>query len=177
MMALRALTTPRRLLAALLVTVAAAGGVVTVDATTATATTAATQASTGLVRLSPAMAKSSYESRVLYWINLRRAQHRLPTLRLASCADQVAEKWGDYLATTDQFFHQSMTAILYKCNAYYAGETLGRGAISPKRLVYLWMHSPEHRHILLSPHPRRIGIGAYPDRYGEWVVAADFLRF
>jgi uncharacterized protein YkwD len=127
--------------------------------------------------LAPAMATSSYEKQVQYWINVRRAHHGLHKLRLASCTDAVAERWGEHLASTDTFYHQSMTTILDKCNAYYAGETLGRGAITPKRLVYLWMHSPEHRHVLLSKYPRRIGIGAYPDRFGEWVVAADFMRF
>jgi uncharacterized protein YkwD len=132
---------------------------------------------TSAVMVSPAIGTSSYENRVQHWINVRRSHHGLHTLRVASCTDQVAENWGRYLAVNDEFFHQSMTTILNKCNAYYAGETLGRGAISPKRLVYLWMHSPEHRQVLLSKYPRRIGIGAYPDAFGEWVVAADFMRF
>ncbi|HJR36919.1 MAG TPA: CAP domain-containing protein, partial [Nocardioidaceae bacterium] len=61
--------------------------------------------------------------------------------------------------------------------AMYAGETLGRGAISPRRLVRMWMHSDGHRHVLLSRKSRRIGIGAVPDAYGRWVVAANFMRF
>lgn len=123
------------------------------------------------------MSSGTYESRVQYWINVRRSHHGLGKLRIQSCTDGTAERWADFLATNDEFYHQDMGYILDKCNAYYAGETLGRGAISPKRLVYLWMHSPAHRIVLLSPHARRIGIGAYPDRLGEWVVAADFMRF
>ena len=126
---------------------------------------------------SPAMARSSYERQVQYWINRKRHRYGLHRLRYASCTDRVAERWGKHLALDDVFKHQSMMRILYKCNAYYAGETLGRGAITPRRLVYLWMHSPEHRAVLLSPHAHRIGIGSYPDRYGRWVTAVDYMQF
>ncbi len=70
-----------------------------------------------------------------------------------------------------------MGSVLDKCNAQYAGETLGRGSMSPRKLVRMWMHSPGHREILLTPKARRIGIGATPDSSGGWVVAANFVRF
>ena len=41
----------------------------------------------------------------------------------------------------------------------------------------MWMHSPPHRAVLMSKSPRRIGIGATPNARGEWVVAANFMRF
>jgi uncharacterized protein YkwD len=160
----------RTVVAAMLVAVAATGLV-------SASTTAARASASTVAAASPAMTTDSYEQQVQYWINVRRTQHGLGRLTLAGCTDNVAESWGSYLASTGKFEHQSMTTILNRCDAYYAGETLGRGAISPKRLVYLWMHSPPHRHVLLSPHARRIGIGAYPDRLGEWVVAADFMEF
>jgi uncharacterized protein YkwD len=69
-----------------------------------------------------------------------------------------------------------MTRLLYKCNAYYAGETLGRGSITPHTLVTMWMHSTPHRAVLMSRSPNRIGIGATPNAYGEWVVAAEFMK-
>ena len=144
---------------------------------TATVAPAVVSASINMYQGTPAMAPSTYERRVQYWINHRRRQHGLHRVRFASCTDRVAERWGRKLALHDEFFHQKLMRILVKCNAYYAGETLGRGAIAPKRLVYLWMHSPEHRAVLLSPHARRIGIGSYPDRYGRWVTAVDLMHF
>jgi uncharacterized protein YkwD len=129
------------------------------------------------VRVSPAFASDTYESRVQYWINVQRKHHGLRALRLASCTDKVAENWSSYLASTDGFYHQSMTKLLNECNAYYAGETLGRGTIKPYTLVNMWMHSTEHRHVLLSSHPTRIGIGATPNSRGEWVTCANFMRF
>ena len=77
-----------------------------------------------------------------------------------SSAERLAERWGSHLASTDGFYHQSMTTIMNHCKAYYAGETLGRGSITPKELIYLWMHSPEHRAILLTAGYREIGVSA-----------------
>ena len=41
----------------------------------------------------------------------------------------------------------------------------------------MWMHSAPHRHVLMSKSPTRIGIGATPNASGEWVVAANYMRF
>jgi len=126
---------------------------------------------------SPAMSPGDYENRVQHWVNVMRKQRDLPRLRLASCTDRVAEDWNNHLATNGLFYHQSMEEILYRCNAQYAGETLGRGAITPRVLVRLWMESDGHRVVLLSPKARRIGVAAQPDAYGRWVTTANFMRF
>lgn len=124
-----------------------------------------------------AMAPSTYEERVRHWVNRKRERRGLPTLRPARCTNDVAERWSLHLAEHDLFYHQSMQDVLERCNARYAGETLGRGAIRPRHLVRLWMHSPGHRTVLLNPTSRRIGIGSTPDAYGRWVTAASFMRF
>ena len=172
----------RRTIVSVLVTATVAIGVAGQTGTqTATVTAAPTTGHTRTVAsayaASPSLDRAYYEKRVQYWINVRRQEHGLAALTLATCTDSVANKWGSYLASTDSFYHQSMSAIMNHCNAYYAGETLGRGSITPKRLIYLWMHSPEHRAVLLSHYPRRVGIGAFPNSRGEWVVAADFMKF
>ena len=125
----------------------------------------------------PAYSDAYYEQGVQYWVNVQRKRHGLRPLKFASCTDAVAEHWSSVLAGTGSFYHQSMTRLLNRCNAYYAGETLGRGAITPKTLVTMWMHSAPHRHVLMSKSPTRIGIGATPNANGEWVVAANFMRF
>lgn len=125
----------------------------------------------------PALTTDTYESRVQYWVNRVRRDHGLGALRLAACPDHAAETWGRFLAQNDEFYHQSMQDLLTRCDATYAGETLARGAVGPHEIVRAWMHSPEHRAVLMSRYPRRIGIGAYPDDLGRWVVAADFMRF
>ena len=148
--------------------------VATVGLATISAPATAAEASTSAVM---SMSASTYESKVQYYVNQKRAKRGLGKLRLESCTDGTAERWAKYLATNDEFYHQDMGSILNKCNAYYAGETLGRGSISPHRLVYLWMHSPAHKDVLLSRHAKRIGVGSYVDARGQWVTAANFTKF
>lgn len=126
---------------------------------------------------SASSAADTYEHRVKRQVNKRRARHGLRRLRLASCPDSTAAGWSRHLASSDSFYHQSMVDILDECDAEYAGETLGRGTMSPRKLVRMWMNSPAHRAVLISTKSRRIGIGATPDAYGRWVVAANFVRF
>jgi uncharacterized protein YkwD len=126
---------------------------------------------------SPALGTSDYEHRTLRQINRVRHNHHLRRLTFQSCANRVANRWSAHLASTNTFYHQSMTRLLKRCNAHYAGETLGIGSVTPRKLVSMWMHSAPHRHILLSKAPRRIGIGATPNSNGQWVTAANFFRF
>lgn len=123
------------------------------------------------------MAPDTYEKRVQRHINRVRANRGLPHLRLERCTDRVAERWSRHLASTGRFQHRSMAHVLRRCDAAYAGETLGRGTISPWRLVRMWLQSPGHRRILLSPKPRRIGVGTVKDAHGRWVTTANFTRF
>ena len=133
----------------------------------------------GLVAQSafPALSTGTYEKRVLRNVNRVRHNHGLRALTFAPCTNQAANRWSAHLAATNRFYHQSMTRVLDRCDAAYAGETLGKGTIYPATLVNMWMHSAPHRHILMSKAPRRIGIGATPDGKGQWVVAANFIRF
>lgn len=171
--ALRPPRTPRPLahlvVVTLMTTLAVAGlGTATATSSSASAVRTATR---------PAMAPDTFERRVRHLVNRRREGHGLNPVRPARCPDRVAEEWSSFLASTGEFFHQSMPEILGFCDARYAGETLGRGTITPRRLVRMWMHSDGHRAVLLSSRARRIGIGATPDRSGGWVVAAEFMRF
>jgi uncharacterized protein YkwD len=118
-----------------------------------------------------------YEKRVHRLINKRRAGHDLRRLRLADCPETTAKRWSRHLARTEEFYHQSMTDVLDACEAVYAGETLGRGSMTPRKLVRMWMESSGHRAVLLSPKSRRIGIGASVMSDGRHVVAANFIRF
>jgi uncharacterized protein YkwD len=166
----------RKFLATALVSVVTTTGVLAVAPSTASAAPVATVLVSSRAA-SPAFTSAYYENSVQYWVNRVRKAHHLRPLRLATCTDAVAERWSAYLAATNGFYHQSMTKLLYKCNAYYAGETLGRGSIKPRTLVSMWMHSAPHRKVLMSHSPTRIGIGATPNSRGEWVVAANFMKF
>lgn len=123
------------------------------------------------------VAPDVYERRVQRLVNRRRANRDVPRLRVAACPERVAQEWSTFLALNGLFEHRSMTEVLDRCDARYAGETLGRGSMSPRKLVRMWMRSPDHRAVLLSPKSRRIGVGATTDLFGRWVVAANFIRF
>lgn len=139
----------------------------------AVATTAPATANSRIM----AFSSDTYEMKVQLFVNKRRARHGLGHLTLEPCTEAAAERWAEKLATSHEFFHQSMTSLLERCSAYYAGETLGKGVISPHRLVKLWMQSPPHRKVLLSRHAKQIGVGSYVDSSGAWVTAANFTKF
>ena len=156
--------------------VAALASVLTIVVATAglaVLTTASASADSRVTSLS----SDTYEQKVQQLINKRRAHHGLSKLSLEACTDGTAERWAQTLAESHEFYHQSMGDIIERCGAFYAGETLGKGAISPNRLVRMWMNSPPHRQVLLSKHAKRIGVGAYVDSTGAWVTAANFTRF
>lgn len=141
-------------------------------------TSPAASASAATTSTSPAaMTPGVYEKHVQHRVNVVRKAHGLPPLRLARCTDDVAERWNNHLAKNDLFYHQSMWAILDKCDARYAGETLGRGGMNPRVLVRMWMHSEGHRDVLMSRVARRIGVASQKDAFGRWVTTADFMRF
>ena len=161
------------LVAALVATLLLVAGTGSAQALTSSQT--ATRSATDLETLR-AMDPEVYERRVQRLINDRREARGLRPVRLHSCTDGVAENWGEYLAENLEFYHQDLDTLFNRCDATYAGETLARGAITPQHMVRLWMQSDGHRHILLSRYPNRIGLGAYQDERGDWLVAADFTR-
>ncbi|MGA9749398.1 MAG: CAP domain-containing protein [Nocardioides sp.] len=123
-----------------------------------------------------ATSSDSYEAKVQYLVNRKRAARGLSRLRFESCTDGTAERWAKRLATTGALYHQDAGTIMTLCHAHYAGETLGRGGFGPKGLVRTWMHSPSHRRVLLSRQAKRIGVGSYLNGRGQWVTAANFTR-
>lgn len=129
------------------------------------------------VAVKTAAQTATYERQVQWHVNKVRRQRGLPVLRLARCTDRVATRWTQHLAATGRFYHQSMYAVLRRCNARYAGETLGKGGMTPQRLVQMWMQSPPHRAVLTNRKSRHIGVAARPDASGQWVVTANFMRF
>ena len=163
------------LLAVLTVALVASG--LSLAAGTASATTADTPlATTGSSGSALQMSADTYEQRVQYFVNRKRAAHGLRPLRFESCTDSAAERWALQLAVSGTLVHQSAGDIMATCGAYYAGETLGQGTFGPRGLVKSWMRSPLHRAVLISRHARPIGVGTTLTGSGQWVTAADFTK-
>lgn len=119
-------------------------------------------------------ASTTYEARILHWTNVQRRAHGVRPVRAGSCPDRYAEAWGRHLAGTGSFYHQSLTPFLRTCRAHAAGENLGLGNVSARRMVRMWMHSPLHRRNLLSRSFTRLGVGAAYSSGGRLYTVQDF---
>ena len=151
----------------------------------------------------PALASTTlnkYEKQLLAQVNLKRAKHGLPQLRLNAklvtsarthSADMGARKYFEHDAPAPN--EESWSARIVRCgysNTGYrywkAGENIAYGAniySSPVYVVDSWMKSPAHRAVILTRCFRDIGVGAVKteDGYGNidgvvWFFTLDLGR-
>jgi uncharacterized protein YkwD len=93
------------------------------------------------------------------------------------CTDQLAEDWGQRIARTGVFEHRDQNEVIRRCNTSWAGETLVRGVgLTPDAMVSLWLDSPGHREILLSPRARRAGVSIEQDSQGRVIGVVNLVR-
>lgn len=106
--------------------------------------------------------------------------------RLARAADYHSREMlaADYFAHTSRNGGPMERRLRRFSHSHRLGETLamigGRcGRHFARRVVRMWMHSPGHRAILLSPDFRRVGIGrrtGHLDGRRACMVTADFSK-
>ena len=109
------------------------------------------------------------EDALMVRINEARAAHGLRKVwNFDACTDQLAEEWGARIARTGLFEHRDQHEVIRKCDNSWAGETLVRGSdLTPHAMVDLWLNSPGHREILLSPRAKRAGVAIDQDTQGR----------
>jgi uncharacterized protein YkwD len=120
------------------------------------------------------------ERKVIRIVNRIRARHGLrrlrPNHRLAMAASTHT---GDMLRR-DFFSHSSSDGTdmgsrvrRYTGTKRWIGENIVAmsGRATARKAVRMWMHSPPHRAVLLSPSGRRIGIGKRRGRLGSSPLA------
>jgi uncharacterized protein YkwD len=138
----------------------------------------------------PAFARS-----VVAQINRTRARYHLRALRRSSILASAGTAHVTALATSGLFAHSwpdgrpfaTWIRTFYSDRGYRAwsvGENLlwSTPGIDPQTVVERWLASPTHRHILLMPSWREVGLGvvsasAAPGAYGGYdvdIVAAEF---
>jgi uncharacterized protein YkwD len=109
--------------------------------------------------------------RMLRLLNQTRRAHGRPLFRLNVNLSHYAWRHSKRMADRGRLFH---TADLYgKVRSYSPtmwGENVGYAGWL-KKVRRLWMHSSAHRHNLLRPGFRRIGIGVVKARGMVWVTA------
>src|SRR5262249_26541515 len=110
--------------------------------------------------------------RLFVYINRARARHGLPPVQHDRALHRAAQRHSNGMISRDYFSHTSPSgSTLYRrvlragfrySGTWWAAETLAWGTgtrASPRAPVRMWMHSSEHRAILLSRHAKLIGIG------------------
>lgn len=124
------------------------------------------------------LTSSDLEDALMVEINQARARNGLRKIwNFDVCTDQLAEQWGDRIARTGLFEHRDQTEVIRKCNNSWAGETLVRGTgLTPTAMVDLWLDSPGHRAILLSPRARRAGVAITNDSQGRTIGVVNLVR-
>lgn len=118
------------------------------------------------------------EDALMVRINRARASRGLPKIRSFDvCTDQLAERWGARIARTGVLEHRDQREVIRKCDNSWAGETLVRGTgLSPETMVELWLDSPGHREILLSPRAKRAGVAITRDSQGRTIGVVNLVR-
>ena len=108
------------------------------------------------------------ERKVVRLVNRIRARHGLKRLRASRALARAANDHTGDILRTDVFSHCSSdgTPMPARVRRYtgadWVGEniaTVARRRKAARKVVRMWMASPGHRAVLLSPSGRRIGVG------------------
>ena len=127
------------------------------------------------------------ERAIVRAINRQRTKHGLSSLKSSRRLARAADYHSWEMLDADYFAHESRdgssfaTRVRRYANLRAIGETLamlgGCGRKAARKVVRMWMNSPGHRAILLSPSFRKVGIGRRTGNLGDsraCVVTADF---
>jgi uncharacterized protein YkwD len=123
---------------------------------------------------------TALRSTTLCLINRERAAHGLRRLRLDSRLTRAARRHSRDMVAHHYFAHDSRTGGSFKARIARTGWMKGRsrwsvgenlawgtgGQATPRAIVNAWMRSAGHRHNILQPRFRVIGIGIHLDAHG-----------
>ena len=87
----------------------------------------------------------------------RAAQKHTNRMDRSRCFEHVCPGEASVLTRLERvnYIHGGLRRWLYGENIAYGDGNYG----TPRAIVHAWMHSPEHRHNILNPKFRQIGIG------------------
>lgn len=124
-------------------------------------------------------AEEDFTVRVFRIVNRKRTQHGLHRVRWNTCVNGFSDHWADYLVGQDLYQHSDLQRLLYRCDSPYVEENiakLDKGA-TPRLLVRLWMHSPEHRANILSTKVTAGGLCIRWDANRHvWIAVQNFAK-
>ena len=130
----------------------------------------------------PLTATAAAPPAVVNKVNRVRRRNGLRRLRLSPSLTRSSRRFARHLMRTDRFGH----ARRIRANPRFrrVGEVLAmHGGWRPRasKTIRAWMHSPTHRHVLLSRSYRRVGAGRAVGRFGGrratiWVMQVGRAR-
>jgi uncharacterized protein YkwD len=115
----------------------------------------------------PASAVTPSEKRLLRLIDSTRRSHGLPALRDSPSLCTSARRQSRYMLVHDHFGH--LATIRASSRFSLKGEALAMYSgwrRRPRKVLRMWLNSPPHRALVLSPRYRFAGVGAKRGNYG-----------
>jgi len=123
----------------------------------------------------PRSAPSGTAAQTLALVNQDRASGGLSALSYDSALARAAAEHAAQNAANDQMSHNGLQADVAQQGAswQYLGECLGEVRPNPDAnyINTLWMHSSEHRPIIMSSQYTRAGVGWAQSASGDWFVS------
>jgi uncharacterized protein YkwD len=120
------------------------------------------------------------EAAVVRALNRVRALHHLPRLHAARPLDAAADLHSSQMLDGGYFAHGAFASRVHRfVQSRSIAETLAKvdGSLcrhrGVRRVVGMWLNSPPHRAIVLSPAYRRVGVGRRRNS-SSCLVTADF---
>ena len=107
--------------------------------------------------------------------NTQRVDHGRTRLGSDDCLQRKAVGQAERMARAGRMWHQDLQEVLRDCDMRVVGENVAEGYPSGTATVNRgWMESAGHRHNLLDPDFRTMGLAARQGEGGRWYVAQVF---
>lgn len=115
-----------------------------------------------------------YERQARVVTNNARQTHHLTQLRKKPCVQRYAIRQARKMARQERIFHQDLGVVMRRCNLDAVGENVAYGYDTGRGVVRAWMRSEGHRHNILNPRYRLIGMAARRGDNGNMYAAQVF---
>ncbi|TWT60754.1 CAP domain-containing protein [Rubinisphaera italica] len=110
---------------------------------------------------------------LLKLINAERTRMNIHSLSWNDKLTTAAQNWSKYMADNNHFSHVAPDGTTPDKRAAQAGytdragwENIAEGTATPQQTYQMWMNSPGHKAIMLSPELNEVGLGVAPNAQG-----------
>ena len=97
--------------------------------------------------------------------NIVRRDHNIEFFDIDLELQREAENHAKWMAQNESLVHSPIR---------YGAENIGRGNVSPKKMVNIWMNSSGHRRNILDKRYTKIGAAVYKSKSGRYYWCVRF---